>query len=397
MKYFFYGLDIVFSGIIMYILYPFLPDNIWIISEREDQAQDNGIAFFEYLNKEHKDIKSFYLLSNSYSGIDEVKKIGNVLIKGSLKHKIYFLRSKVTAFTEKNIIEPWGSRIFYRTFAKIFPNKLKVFLQHGILDKDVSSVYGKYVSNIDIFVTSTTVESTFVEEKFGYNKNEIANVGISRYDKLIDYNKNNDKEKIILYIPTWRRDLFDLANKNDSYIIEARENFLKSEYYEKIQELINDKRLGNILKQNNYKFIFVTHHGINELNTLFTSDFNEVEIYKSEEVNIAQLLAKTNVFLTDYSSIHFDSAYIGNRNIYYQFDKDMFFNIHAGKSYFNYEKDGFGPVVQDLDTLILEIDKAVNNTNESKYIERADKFFQFKDKKNCCRLYNFIKNTLDRG
>ncbi len=44
MEYIVKGLDMLFTGIIMYILYPFLPSNIWIISERADQAQDNGIA-----------------------------------------------------------------------------------------------------------------------------------------------------------------------------------------------------------------------------------------------------------------------------------------------------------------------------------------------------------------
>ena len=60
-------------------------------------------------------------------------------------------------------------------------------MQHGILDKDVSSVYGKSVSDIDLFVTTTKLEAKFVVEKFGYKDDEVANVGISRYDKLVSY------------------------------------------------------------------------------------------------------------------------------------------------------------------------------------------------------------------
>lgn len=397
MEYIVKGLDMLFTGIIMYILYPFLPSNIWIISERADQAQDNGIAFFEYLNKEQKNVNSFYLLEKNCREIDNVKKIGNVLIKGTLKHKIFFLKSKVVASTEKNIIEPWGSRLFYKTFAKVFPKKLKVFLQHGILDKDVSSVYGKSVSDIDLFVTTTKLEAKFVVEKFGYKDDEVANVGISRYDKLVSYKNKCNKENIILYMPTWRRYLFDLANKEEGYIEKARNQFLKSVYYNQIQELINDENLKALLERNNYKFVFVTHHGINELSDLFVSSLKSVKIYKSEEVKIARLLARAKVFITDYSSIHFDSAYIGNKNIYYQFDRKECLEGHAGKSYFSYEDDGFGPVVDNKIDLINEISKLIINPESDMYLKRTEKFFQFKDQNNSFRLYQLIESKLEES
>lgn len=393
MKYIINGFDMILSGIIMYLLYPILPKKIWIISEREDQAQDNGIAFFEYLNRERKEVESFYLLEKNCAEIEKVKRIGNVLVKGSLKHKIYFLKSEVVAFTEKNMIEPWGSRIFYRIFARLFPRKIKVFLQHGITDKDVSSVYGKSVSDIDLFVTATQVEKNFIEDKFGYDEHEIANVGFCRYDKLA---KDTIKsEKIILYMPTWRRYLFDIANKDRKYIEYEKRNFLKSDYYNTIQELINDENLIKFLETNDYKFIFITHHGINEFKELFTTTSTNIEIHKSEEIKIAEILSKISMFITDYSSIHFDSAYIGKINIYYQFDREKFFNEHAGKSYFSYERDAFGPVVCGKDELIDKIiEYSLTNDNEDKYKKRTKEFFQYRDNYNCKRLYTRIENML---
>lgn len=397
MEYIFCGLDMIFTGIIMYILYPFLPSDIWIISERAEQAQDNGIAFFEYLNREQKNINSYYLLENNCKEISNVQKIGKVLIRGTLKHKILFLKSKVVASTEKNIIEPWGSRVFYRIFARLFPRKLKVFLQHGITDKDVSAVYGKAVSDIDLFVTATQVESKFIQEKFGYNRDEIAEVGFCRYDKLANINDTINNDNIILYMPTWRRYLFDLANKDNGYLEKAREEFLNSQYYKNIQQLINDDKLKRLLEENKYKFIFVAHHGMNKLSDLFISSLKNVEIYTSEEVKIAQLLSKSKIFITDYSSIHFDSAYIRKKNIYYQFDKKEFFEEHAGKSYFSYEDNGFGPVVENKDELINEINNLIINSQDNVYLKRAEEFFQFNDKNNCFRLYKLIRNKLENG
>lgn len=396
MKYLINGLDMFFSGIIMYILYPFFPKDIWIISERLDQAQDNGIAFFEYINKEHSNIASYYLLEKNCPNINYVKSIGKVLIQGTLKHKIIFLKSKVIASTEKNMIEPWGCRVFYSIFQRFFPKKFRVFLQHGILDKDVSEVYGKNVSNIDLFVTSTSREQEFVINNFGYSRNEIANVGICRYDKLLELRKEKKQENIILYIPTWRRDLFDLTKIHDEkYIKEARKEFVTSKYYKSIQDIINNAKLNYILEKYHYKFIMVTHHGINKLADLFNTKFSNIEIYKSEEVTIQQLLAKSKVFITDYSSIHFDSGYIRNRNIYYQFDKEEFYKNHAGKSYFDYVRDGFGPVVNTKEELISVINKNINGDyEEKKYADRADKFFQFYDNNNSKRLYEVILSKL---
>lgn len=397
MKYLINGLDMFFSGIIMYILYPFLHKDVWIISERLDQAQDNGIAFFEYLNKEHTDIASYYLLEKNCPNINYVKSMGKVLIQGTLKHKILFLKSKVIASTEKNMIEPWGSRIFYRIFQRFFPRKLKVFLQHGVTDKDVSSVYGKNVSDIDLFVTVTNVEKEFIKDKFGYNESEMANVGFCRYDKLIGLRDDYKKEKIILYMPTWRRNLIDLTKiNNNEYIKGAETRFLKSNYYKEIQELINDIQLNNILEEYNYKFILVTHHGINAFSHLFNSKFKNVKIYESEEIQIQELLAKADIFITDYSSIHFDSAYIHNKNIYYQFDEEDFYKNHAGKSYFNYERDGFGPVVKERKDMFECLKECLESKDEmlNRYLKRSKDFFQFNDNNNSKRLYETIISKL---
>ena len=36
--------------------------DIWIVSERKDQARDNGYCFFEYLTKKHPERKVYYLI-----------------------------------------------------------------------------------------------------------------------------------------------------------------------------------------------------------------------------------------------------------------------------------------------------------------------------------------------
>lgn len=387
-------IDMIFCGLLMYILYYWLPSDIWIISERLDQAQDNGLAFFEYLNERHPEINSYYLLNKGCNKISKVSKIGRVITKNSLRHKLYFLKSCVVLSTEKNMIEPWGSNIFYKYFSRVYPNKIKVFLQHGILDKDISHIYGKKVSNIDIFVTSSKAERDFVIEKFGYLSSEISNTGISRYDKLIE--DSTQKRNLILYMPTWRRYLINLGINNKIYIDKMKSSFLKSDYYREIDNLLHSNVLYNLLEENDYEFIMIGHHAMNELINEFKVSNKKIKIYKSEEVEIRKMIKSAKIFITDYSSTHFDSAYVGNINLYYQFDKYQFIEEHAGESYFNYEEQGFGKISTNLEELLQQIKKSIerDGCREGIFSKRVEDFFEFDDGRNSERLYYLLRKKL---
>lgn len=384
--------DLFISSVCMFFYFPFFPKNIWIISERGDQAQDNGISFFKYLNSIDDDISSYYLLEKGNENIKRVGKIGKVILKGSLKHKMFFLMSNVIASTEKNIIEPWGSNIFYKYFSSLYPQKIKVFLQHGVTDKDVSHVYGRKISNFDLVVTVSKREKKFMVEQFGYDESNVICTGFSRYDYLNLKSKNN----IITYIPTWRRYLVELSDKSISNTIENKDNFLKSKYYLEIMDIINDSALISFLEEENLEFLFITHYAFDIFSELFSSKSDKIKIFKSGEIEIKSLLEISKIFITDYSSIHFDSAYIGCNNIYYQFDVEEFFDEHAGKSYFSYEIDGFGDLVNNKFDLIKVLDEIASNNYVRKkmYCERVNKFFEFKDKNNSKRIYDEVKSFL---
>ena len=54
---------------------------------------------------------------------------------------------------------------------------------------------------------------------------------------------------------------------------------------------------------------------------------------------------------------------------------------------------GFGEVIDEKDNMFDKIKYYLdNNCNmEKEYVERVDNFFMFNDKKNCERVYNWIK------
>ena len=62
------------------------------------------------------------------------------------------------------------------------------------------------------------------------------------------------------------------------------------------------------------------------------------------------------------------------------------------EGYFSYERDGFGPVVETEEELLSELEKALARgcILEPVYEERAERFFERRDRKNCERNFDAI-------
>ena len=115
--------------------------------------------------------------------------------------------------------------------------------------------------------------------------------------------------------------------------------------------------------------------------------------------DIQELLIRSDLLITDYSSVFFDYGYMGKPVIYYQFDQEVFFKEHYGQGYFQYERDGFGPVVTEEDAL-LSVLKYYLQTGckiETIYQERANAFFGVRDQKNCKRNFAAICTLTEKG
>jgi CDP-glycerol glycerophosphotransferase (TagB/SpsB family) len=80
--------------------------------------------------------------------------------------------------------------------------------------------------------------------------------------------------------------------------------------------------------------------------------------------------------------------------IYYQFDEERYYRGHYARAYYEYGRDGFGPVAHTLDELIAQVRFAIVNefTTPSCYLERADRFFPLRDADNCKRNYEAIRS-----
>lgn len=355
---------------------------IWLICEMKNMARDNGFFFFKYMQDRKKDIQCYYVIDKKSNDYKKLKKYNKNVIKwGGFKHYFYFMSATKNISSEKtgNPNHPLFS--FLLLYMGLYNNR--VFLQHGVLYQNFE-MFHKKNSKFKLFICGAKAEYDFVVKKFGYNNDEVKYTGLARFDNLHNIESDN---KIILYMPTWRR---YLSNKKD---------LIKSEYFKKIEELLNDRRLNEILETNDKYLYFCPHKGLYKSKDCFKSDSNRVKIIDLENADIQELLIKGALLITDFSSIHTDFAYMHKPILYYQYNKIDYIK-HIGQcaldSYFDFERDGFGKVVKDKDSLIKNIEDIIakNFLEEEIYLKRIKNFFILHDNKNCERIYNEIKNII---
>lgn len=359
--------------------------DIWLISERKDEAEDNGYHLYKYIRENHPGQKVFYAINKKSQSYLKIEKYNTVIQFNSLKHYIYyFLCNKhISAFQFFGVPEtPFLWKLEERGVIK----KKKVFLQHGITKEMLPFLLYKN-TNYDLFICGAQPEYDYLKVNYGYPEGNLKYLGFCRFDNLHDY----ETKKQILLMPTWRQWIGMTNDDNDEE--EEQCNFINTEYYKTYNSLLNNKKLHSLLADKKFELIFYPHPEMQRFIRNFKRTHENIKIANRRNCNLQELLKESEILITDYSSIAFDCAYMRKNLIYYQFDQDMYYSNHFEKGYFDCERDGFGPVVKEEKVLVKEIEGAILNRNiTTKYIERAKKFFPIYDKDNCKRNYEAIKN-----
>ncbi|MFL8712009.1 CDP-glycerol glycerophosphotransferase family protein [Clostridioides sp. GD02377] len=375
---------VIFASVIVSIFMKTNPKykNVWIISERGNDASDNGYIFFKYLRENHQSINVYYLISKeNEKDFYKVNKLGDVIEPYTIKHGILFILSEKLVTAHKGAIEPWNYKIYNKYFSGILGRKKYIFLQHGIIKDDLVDILGRKYTEFDLFICGAKPEYDYVKSKFGY-KDEVVYTGLARFDNLHEFKNKNQ----ILLMPTWREYL-SKKNKHDDRL------FLNSNFYDTYNSFINNDNLIDFLELNNYTLIFYLHHEFQIYRSYFNSRSENIIIANSREIELQDMIKSSKLLITDYSSLYFDFAYMRKPVIYYQFDRKDFFERHYKKGYFDYFENGFGPVLDKELDIINYLKQIFINGDfnlEIKYCERMDKFFKVHDNKNCERIYNEI-------
>ena len=367
------------------MLKPFLKikyrnNEIWLIGERKNEAKDNGYHLFKYIRKNKPKDKVYYTISKDSYDYDRIKNLGNIIIYDSLKHYIYFVLAEklIGAHIGSNVPD---TPVVWKMYRLLVAKKKKIFIQHGITKEYIPSLMSEN-TDLDMFVCGARDEYEYIKAEYGYDEDSVKYLGFARFDNLHNYNVKRQ----ILLMPTWRQ-WFGMTDENKV----SEDSFKVDEYFKVFQSLINNSRLRGILDKYDYEFIFYPHYEMQRYRDCFSTNITNLIIADNDSFDVQQLLKESKILITDYSSIAFDFAYMRKALVYYQFDSEKYFEKHYSKGYFDYERDGFGPVAKVEEELLDRIENIIIESEmKEKYRDRAERFFPLFDNKNCERHYNEI-------
>ena len=380
--------EIKLFSILAHLLNLINRNSIWLVGEREDTAQENGLYFYKYLNRNKKNELAYYIINKKCDQYKSVKNVGKIVQFNSFKHKLLFCASTYYATSHNHYCIPKTK--FRNTRYSLHKGLKNIFLDHGITYADVSEFYGKQNSGIDLFICGAKPEEDYVLDKFGYKLNEVAYTGFARFDGL----HNFKTKKQILVMPTWRRDIYNLKNHFEN----EKELFFKNSlYYKVFQSLFTNVNLLELLEEYSYQLVFYPHYEIQDYLKHFTTTHDSIKIASKDDYIVQDLLKSASLLITDTSSVHFDFAYMYKPVIYYKFDKDTFTNTHLPEGYFKHEKMGFGEVIVEEERLINLIKKHLQNDckMDEQYRNRVKDFYPLYDANNCERIYNSIVDNYE--
>ena len=364
-------------------------NQIWLINDRKNLAGDNGEYFFRYLNKlRPKHILYYFAIEKNCSDYYRLKMYNNILNINSKEYISKFLKADkiITSTTESWVINPVGLEMKY---LKDLIHFKYIYLTNGIVKDDLSKFLNKIKTNFDIIITSSKKEyKALLYNNYGYNKKNIILTGLPRFDNLKELQENIQSEKILLIYPTWRMYIKGTIDLIKHISIESK-TFKNSTYFIHYNNLINDNRLINIMKKNDYKGILCIHPNFLPQKRFFHNN----ELFEiNNNCNNQELFVKSSILITDYSSIFFDFGYIKKPVIYYHFDYSEYRKYHFPEGYFDYVKYGFGPICNNIECIIKNILFEIENSKLiKKYEKRMNGFFQYSDRENCKRVFDGIK------
>lgn len=366
-----YNIYYVILKFLFLILQPFFKKTGYIcvdnMYERHASCIDT-FSLFEYLRANKKE--AYYLiwrenLSNDKKNINGVIKFN---IPGTPNSSSYY-------FLKKTFWQLLKCKYVVSSFYGSLPTKYRKFLKKNKYIQLVGVGHGPVFLKTLVFdfpfcqdqewdrylVTNREEKKLFLAN--GWSESKLILNGLPRYDCCM--NKPHEQRKIFIFF-TWR--LTFEKEKNSIYT---------SQYLNKLYKFLNNIQLNEYLKKYNIKISIGIHHALNDIVGINNFDF-PFEI--ADSTNLIKEINTSDLFITDYSSIFFDSAYLDHPCIFYRLDDNDKYLIETDIKDRNNMKEKDGEIYNVFyeEELVIEKIKYYIENNfqlENEYKQKMNKFF----------------------
>ena len=341
----------------------------------------NPYAIFKRLldHPDFKDYHHIWVLNDKANCIDkELLKLDNVeFVKVNSQLYLKYLAS--CKFLINNTSFP---PYFIKKTGQIYLNTW-----HGTplktLGKDMQGTIGQHKNLMRNFLQTDYLlaPNRFTANKLieshdlkGIYQGKIAETGYPRVDLVFQRNEQlkkslecTDDKKVLLYAPTWRGEVGNVAREVDKFVEDVE---------------LMQARLGD-----QYHILLKVH---SLMVKYMKPNMTGVQVVP-DNVDVNELLSFVDVLLTDYSSVFFDFLQTRKPIIFYAYDREQY---RQERGFYLDLEDMPGPICETIEEVIESIHTSENNKDKyaNKFDDSIKEFAQLEDGKSTDRLIDIIFN-----
>ena len=143
--------------------------------------------------------------------------------------------------------------------------------------------------------------------------------------------------------------------------------------------------IESIPKKYKNKIVLLPHPLV--INNIKNTPLNK---YIIKNKSYDEILRKTDILITDYSSIAYDAFYRGANVIFWWKEKDFCMEQYNGHLMLN-DNNAFGPVCYKKEKLTQNVNDLYKQKQKEEYIKKYRKIVEFHDNKNTERLVECLQ------
>lgn len=364
----------------------------WVFIDRDTDANDNAEHAYRYVQKHRPDINAFFVLNRDSKDWDRLSREGFRMVAfRSLEWVQLMLHAKHVASSHiaDFVTKPLPAKVFGE------PRFHFTFLQHGVINYDLSRWLNSKRPNLFVVSTPQEKEAIAGHGQWIFSDHEVVLTGLPRFDALLEKSrgKQESERDLILVMPTWRHYLVG-AQVAGSGAWERDDRFMESRFAQEYTALMSSPELRALAKRTGKRLALMPH----PLLRPYLGDFHlpeDVEILDFAVDGVQDVLARCAAFVTDFSSLAFDAAFIDVPVVYFHFDlREFFGGSHSGRrGYFDYDEDGFGEVTGSVEEVERAIKRIADNDfrPSDAFRERARRTFVTRDGRNSERVIQMME------
>ena len=364
-------------------------NNLWVFGEWfGERCCDNCLYFANYVAEHHPEIKVVWislkgtdlrLLNKSIEtvvmdtqlAIDYLKRAGYVFFVQSSRdlthlNKIFYSGSKVINLWHG---APWkkiGIDVVKSNKLKKLFEKLRLKLFGGQYYLAYSDVFERIFSRAYALDKDRIIKAGYPRNQVFYDE-KLAAESKKRLLKIIGsrcHSSINSDTRVISYMPTFRN-------------IKGSFSFIAAQKRDEFESLLEKKNA-----------IIVQKGHFAEKNVNYKHDLEYGRVFTIHDVSAQELLASSDILISDYSSCIFDYLISGNPIIYYIYDYDEY-NQNDRGLYFDKNDVLAGAEACSEDELLMALSEYLDDKDKDSELReiRKNQYLNYESSDSCNQLF----------